>query len=163
MRVFPNHYTDHVHIHLCDLTSRSTTIWLRCGTVLTIPECFMPLIHGLFRYFICDVAFRSSSDIYFNIFPCCTKKQITAHCSTLISSISASSILAKFQTRKFGEKLMLQLCHTVCETEYFCIHLCWGPRTLYSWLDKTTSYSTRYGMVIKIWYQKNVELIYHKR
>ncbi len=33
----------------------------------------------------------------------------------------------------------------------------------YSWLDKTTSYSTRFGAGIKIWYQKNVELIYHKR
>ncbi len=33
----------------------------------------------------------------------------------------------------------------------------------YSWLDKTTSYSTRYGTSIKIWYQKNIELIYHKR
>ncbi len=33
----------------------------------------------------------------------------------------------------------------------------------YSWLDKTTSYSTHYAAGIKIWYQKNVELIYHKR
>ncbi len=33
----------------------------------------------------------------------------------------------------------------------------------YSWLDKTTTYSTRYGAGIKIWYQKSVELIYHKR
>ncbi len=35
--------------------------------------------------------------------------------------------------------------------------------TNYSWLDKTTSYSTHYGVGIKICYQKNVELIYHKR
>ncbi len=33
----------------------------------------------------------------------------------------------------------------------------------YSWLDKITSYSTGYGAGIKIWYQINVELIYHKR
>ncbi len=33
----------------------------------------------------------------------------------------------------------------------------------YSWLDKTTSYSARYGAGIKIWYLKNVELIYRKR
>ncbi len=33
----------------------------------------------------------------------------------------------------------------------------------YSWLDKNTSYCTHYRAGIKIWYQKNVELIYHKR
>ncbi len=37
------------------------------------------------------------------------------------------------------------------------------PGLQYSWLDKTTSYFTRYEACIKIWYQKNVELIYHKR
>ncbi len=46
-----------------------------------------------------------------------------------------------------------------------CIILLWNQKLTwqYSWLDKTTSYSTRYGAGIKIWYQKSVELIYHKR
>ncbi len=56
-----------------------------------------------------------------------------------------------------------QSCNVLHSAMRHSVDAPWDFIVLYSWLDKTTSYSSRYGAGIKIWYQKNVELIYHKK
>ncbi len=59
----------------------------------------------------------------------------------------------------------IKFCETWQKEVYtlFVIDRSFCERVKYSWLDESRSYSTRYVAGIKIWYQKNVELMYHKR
>ncbi len=122
MPVFPNHYTDSVHIQFCDLPSQSTTLWLWCETFnhpgmlyATDTQSCQPIFQLRCKPFVAYPMRVLPS--FFHIW----KK---GNYSTLFHFDILNIILLYF-SKTLDKKICI-----VCETVYFCIHPCWGPRVL---------------------------------